>query len=337
MADKTLRVCLSSDLPPILERDPDYLYFVYDKLWLYAGQNKLDEDFVVCNYISEDPVENMMYIQYSDGDVHRFSNYQDHIIANIEDQDQLELLAKVGTSYLVNSDRRYYDSQQRSLVLPFNDGVYELVVSMKEDQVFDNDTIMKFNEDTEQFEIYGDTTEEYIDYSKPLRGGETNTVKVKVDGSRLIANIKVSGATDNLIRAASDGLYVKDFDLAQKEDYENLYNQFTEFKAHSEDVMDYIDSVIAELEDLISEESIEARTRAILSTHYDNIDEALANYEEFVSRLDGIEDEVMTYASDTIINSKNQILDRVEENSSWADLDNTADTYQLCAHIYHHA
>ena len=49
---KTLRVCLSSDLPGLLDRNPDYLYFLYDKLFLYSGQNILDVNFSIVDNIS---------------------------------------------------------------------------------------------------------------------------------------------------------------------------------------------------------------------------------------------------------------------------------------------
>ena len=61
---KTLRVCLSSDLPGLLDRNPDYLYFLYDKLFLYSGQNMIDVNFVIAERIPDidDQVPGMIYI-----------------------------------------------------------------------------------------------------------------------------------------------------------------------------------------------------------------------------------------------------------------------------------
>ena len=66
---KTLRVCLSSDLPGLLDRNPDYLYFLYDKLFLYSGQNMIDVNFVITEHIPDidDQVPGMIYILNTDG------------------------------------------------------------------------------------------------------------------------------------------------------------------------------------------------------------------------------------------------------------------------------
>ena len=132
---KTLRVCLSSDLPGLLDTNPDYLYFLYDKLFLYSGQNMLTVNFSIVNEIPniEDQVPGMIYILNTDGTVHRKVDYVDTIVAEIEDDSQVELLKKAGTMYYVNSDHRYLDSQRRILTLPYNDGNYELAVAAKND------------------------------------------------------------------------------------------------------------------------------------------------------------------------------------------------------------
>ena len=132
---KTLRVCLSSDLPGLLDRNPDYLYFLYDKLFLYSGQNMIDVNFVITERIPDidDQVPGMIYILNTDGSVHRKVDYVDTVVAEIEEDSQIELLRKAGTMYYVNSDHRYMDSQRRTLTLPYNNGNYELAVAAKND------------------------------------------------------------------------------------------------------------------------------------------------------------------------------------------------------------
>ena len=44
---KKLRVCLSRDIPALPDRSFNYLYLAYDKLDLYAGQNKLEENYAI--------------------------------------------------------------------------------------------------------------------------------------------------------------------------------------------------------------------------------------------------------------------------------------------------
>ena len=48
MADlKTLRVCLSSDLPSEADRDPDYIYFVYNTLMVFLGKTLYGENYAI--------------------------------------------------------------------------------------------------------------------------------------------------------------------------------------------------------------------------------------------------------------------------------------------------
>ena len=241
---KTLRVCLSSDLPGLLDRNPDYLYFLYDKLFLYSGQNMLTVNFSIVNEIPniEDQVPGMIYILNTDGTVHRKVDYVDTIVAEIEDDSQVELLKKAGTMYYVNSDHRYLDSQRRILTLPYNDGNYELAVAAKNDAKFNNNTILKFNENNQRFEMYGEQDEEFIDFSKPFRGRTGSTVKVVVDGPKIMAMVRISNAVGNILKAASDGLLVKSLGFIDRETFEEWSKYVDDFKKHAQDILDKIDA-----------------------------------------------------------------------------------------------
>ena len=59
---KTLRVCHSKDLPRLPDRSFDYLYLAYDKLDLYAGQNNIEENYIITSALPEEPVPGMIYI-----------------------------------------------------------------------------------------------------------------------------------------------------------------------------------------------------------------------------------------------------------------------------------
>lgn len=64
---KTLRVCLSKDLPDILDREPNFLYFLYDKLMLFMGQNIYNDPFCIVPALPDDPISGMLYIDFGDG------------------------------------------------------------------------------------------------------------------------------------------------------------------------------------------------------------------------------------------------------------------------------
>lgn len=328
MGNKTLKVCLSSEFPDILKRKENYIYFLYDKLELYFGQNRLSEDFAITNKIPEQPVPGMIYILNTDGSVHRQVDYSDITIATIESKDQIELLQKAGTIFYINNNKRYMDSQRRTLTLPFNNGNYELSVAMKNEQIFDNNTILKYNEKTKRFEVYGDLDEEFIDYSKPFRGGETNSVKIKADGPSLKANVKISALMNNMLKAASDGLYVFTKDKVDRKEYEEWADTINEFQQYSKDVIDRIESDLSHLQEVASEEAIHNEIMNILISKYPTIEEALAKYQEIVDSLSNIETNVMNYSTSEILNTKNEIDKGINKACEWEDLNDISDYTQ---------
>ena len=330
MADiKTLRVCLSSELPDISERTSDYIYFTYDKLFLYVGQNRLNVNFVIASELPDidNQVEGMFYILNTDGTVHRKSDYQDHVIANIESEDQIDLLKKAGTMFYINSDHRYLDSQTRSMTLPWNDGAYELNVSTKKDMVYDENTILKFNPETNRFEMYGDTTEEFIDFSKPFRGKETKSAIITVDGPRIYANLKISNIPDNIIKLVGDGLYINGNKFVSAAKFSEFAQYFNEFENNANNALTKLNEEIDDIKELITPEYINNEIYTILEEKFPTIQTAIDNYAEFVARLTELESSIVTYMVDTTAQTIDEINNTVEQNSSWDNLDNTAATF----------
>ncbi len=325
---KTLRVCLSSELPALLERDPDFLYFTYDKLFLYSGQNLLDVNYAIASAIPENQVVGMIYILDTDGSVHRKVDYSDVTIAEIENESQIELLKKAGTMYYIDANHRYMDSQRRTLTLPYNDGNYELTVAAKNDAVFNNNTILKYNEEHERFEMYGEESEDFIDYSKPFRGKETNSVKVNIDGPKITAMIKISSAIGNILKLASDGLYVKPLGWVDSDTFEKWVNDVSDFKKYAQNILDRIDAEISAVEKLVTKEAIHQEIMDQLELKYPTIDTALENYQQVVDSLDGIEKKVMDYSATAINNASTSIDKKVDENSAWNNLDDSHSSYK---------
>lgn len=336
---KTLRVCLSSDLPGLLDRSPDYLYFLYDKLFLYSGQNMIDVNFAIVSSIPaiDDQVPGMIYILDTDGSVHRKVDYVDTVVAEIEEDSQIELLKKAGTMYYVNSDHRYMDSQRRTLTLPYNDGNYELAVAAKNDAKFNNNTILKFNEKSQRFEMYGEQDEEFIDFSKPFRGKTTNTAEVIVDGPKIMAMVRISNAVGNILKAASDGLLVKSFGFVDRETFDEWTKYVDDFKRHAQDILDKIDAELSGVKELITPEYIHQEIMAELIQKYPDIETALENYQQVADSLGEIENAVMTYASNTIINASNSIDNKLETYSDWDNLDDSHDTFTHECNYYEKA
>lgn len=325
---KTLRVCLSKDLPGLLDRKSDYLYFLYDKLFLYSGQNLIDVNFAIVDSVPEEQIDGMIYILNTDGSVHRKVDYKDTIVAKIEDDSQIDLLKKAGTMFYVNAEHRYMDSQRRILTLPYNDGNYELAVAAKNDAKFNNNTILKYSEKDERFEIFGEIDEEFIDFSKPFRGKETDTVKVTVDGPKIAAMIKISNAIGNIIKAAGDGLVVNPTHFVDRKTFDEWINSTIDFKKYAQAILDRVDSELSSIKDLVTPEYIHDEVLGQLIPKYPTIETAIENYQQVVESLDDIEKEVMDYSSRSIVNATNAIDKKIDEISNWENLDDSYQTYK---------
>ena len=50
---KTLKVCLSEELPIITERDPNTIYFLYDKLLVFLGQSLYNDPYAIVESMPE--------------------------------------------------------------------------------------------------------------------------------------------------------------------------------------------------------------------------------------------------------------------------------------------
>ena len=324
---KKLRVCLSRDIPALPDRSFNYLYLAYDKLDLYAGQNKLEENYAISSELPTEPVPGMIYILDTDGSVYRNMDYSNVKIAEIEDVSQIDLLRRAGTVFRINSNRRYIDSQTRTLTLPFDNGTYELNVSVRNNQIFDNETIMKYNKDHERFEVYGPLNEEFIDFSKPFRGGTTDTVKIKTDGPRINAEVKISSIIGNLLRKRHDGLYIKPKDVITREEFEKWSNYVGDFKDKAQDVLDNIDSNIKYMQGLISEENINDEIMSILNGKFHDIEIALENYQHVVDSMDLIQTKITNYAMQEANTTREQLLKIIEDNKNWEELDNAHEEY----------
>ena len=325
MAIKILRVCLSSELPSVTDRQPNYMYLTYDKLFLYAGQDRLNVNFAIANALPEVnyQVEGMFYILTTDGSVHRKVDYVDSLVATIENQSMIEILRKAGTMFYIDSDHRYIDSQQRSLTLPYNNGIYELNAAVRNDAIFDNDTILKYNEDTGRFEVYSGSTEEFIDFSKPFVGKETSTVKMIVDGPRIEGRVKVSSAEGNLIKTLSDGLYVKSYNFVSRDDFDYWADVVSNQLRNATDILVSLQEAIADVQELITPEYIHSEILAILTPEFPTIQEAINNYALYVQRLNDLESYIVNYAIQRTAETRETLIEMMEENSDWNNLDDT--------------
>ena len=336
MADlKILHVCLSRDLPAREARLSNYIYFAYDSLALYIGSDdSLSDNFAISESMPEKPVPNMLYIVL-DGKIHQYIDYTDTIIAEVEDESMIDLIEKAGTTYFVNGSSKYIDRQSRALVLPFNNGIYELVVNTKNEQMYDNDTIIKYNEEHGRFEIYGgtvntsggDSYDEYEDYSNELSGKDTASVSTKINGSRIDANIILSKAFDNALKQLSDGLYVRSDNKVNIEDFSEFERDVQDFKSYAYAILDNLDSEIEFIKSIISEEAIRTEILSQLDGEFPGIETMLDAYDDVRDSLDTIESDSINYATSTLNSIESNIDEKLANASNWNDLTPDVSTY----------
>lgn len=324
---KTLKVCLARDLPVESDRLSNYLYFTYDDLKLYSGQNYIEDNFAIVDEIPEDQVYGLIYILNTDGSVHKLVDYADEKIAEIESEDQIEILQKAGTMFYVNSRHRYLDKQRRVLTLPFNDGNYELNASTKKEDVFDENTILKFNTETNRFEVYADTSEDFIDFSKPLRGSTTNTVITEVNGARLFAKVRLSKEVNNMLKSSSDGLYVASSDYVTKEVFDEWSRDVFDIRATCYEILNRIKRELDEVTALVTPEYIEQKIYDVLEDKFGDIRTALDNYDTYVAQLDELENQIVTYVTNELVNTRNELNDRIDQYQAIDDLDDSGQDY----------
>ena len=318
---KILHVCLSRDLPDYTERLSNYIYFTYDHLSIYFGsQDAISDNFAIVENMPEEAVDNMIYIVMSDGTLHQYIDYTDTTIAQVEDPSMIELIRKAGTTFFVNGDGKYIERVRRSLVLPFNNGVYEMAVGTQKEDKFDNDTIIKFNEKTGKFELFGEKDQDYIDYDHFLKGVDTTSVHTDVNSSRLFATVILSKAFDNALKVLSDGLYVRSDNKVSKEDFDRFLRDFKDFKAYAYAIFDNLEEQIQYVESIISYESVSAEILNQLRPYFPTIETAIDQYADIRDQLEEIETEAMTYCYDTITGGIREIEREIEVTASWDDL-----------------
>ena len=187
---KTLRVCHSKDLPSIHDRDINYIYFLYDKLEVFLGQNYYSDPYaIVESYPFDNVIPGMLYFCLDDGYVKAQVNLVDTKIAKIESDEQLEILKQAGTTFFVNAERRYLDVRTRCISLPFRNGSYELTVNLAADLKINKNTVIAFNPETQQFEIVGDIQDFDIVFSRDYRGLKTDSVDTKVEDHKISSDV----------------------------------------------------------------------------------------------------------------------------------------------------
>ena len=295
---KTLRVCLSTELPLIEERDPNFLYFLYDKLMLFVGQSLYYDPYAIVETMPEEPAFGLLYFTLDDGKVKVYREYVIREIAEIESAEQLEILKQAGTTFFIQSERRYLDLRRRIITLPFHNGTYELTVSLANNLLIDEDTVIGFNTESNTFEIIGKKEDYDLVFAKGYQGIDTDTVDIDVSENRITGNLKISPAYDNILRLLNDGLYANANDKLTIAKFKEWVDYFTKYKTEIDGYIEELTDKVSDIEGNTSPQSIAEHVLEALEKVYPEIDEVMATYQEIVAKFDGIEERLMNYAEE---------------------------------------
>lgn len=319
---KRLIVCLSTDLPKEKNRDENCLYFVYNTLVLYMGKTVYGENFCIVDTMPGSPTIDMLYICLDDGKVKLYEDYTVKEIAEVESREMINVLMQCGTMYYFNSKVRYLDKVNRMLVLPFQNGSYNLTVDVPNDLLYNEQTVIIFNPDTNRFEIYGETYDEDPLETKGFVGKESQTVSIKVKDGRIEGDVKISEEKGNLIRVVEDGLFLQVHDAITQKEFDSWKGGYENYKIRLDYYMKSIMDDLSNIETLVSEEVIDRKIHTYLQQVYPMIDQAIADYNDLNTRINEALVSYEEYAQNRFDYIERTLTEEVEEalTNPWGDL-----------------
>ena len=341
---RVLKVIKSSQLPAKAERDHKDIYFVYDKQRLIIYQSVYIDPFCIMDDVppDNDLVENMLYITlhgyvftYTDYTVKKIGHVQyapeydpdqppeetiipdentdeentDDIIVGSTgeefDPDMMDILKSFCKFGFMNAEGRYIDHETRTLQLPFQHGDYQLALSLKEEIKINENTVIKYDIDSEQWKIYGDFEETELADIGLYKGYKTDTVESKVEDGIIKGRVRVSGLEGNGIRVYHNGLYINTSNKAEKEDFENLVEEVKSYKAIIDAYIVQIRDAIYKITQGMSKEAIQNEIEKTLIEYEPTILNMFSKYENIKSRIEQLEYDT-TYALEVKIEEAKQ-------------------------------
>lgn len=315
---KVLKVLHSQDFPPVQDRDPNVIYFLYNKLEIYFGQNWYTDPYLVCDNDPTDPIDGMLYFILSNGKVKTYSDYMLITIAEIESPDMLDLLRTQGGSYFfVNADKRYLDIQKRIITLPYRNGEWDLTVDMANNIQLTEDSAIGYNPETGCFDISATKYDYDLVFSREYRGVETLTAKTEVESNSIKTDVKISSEYGNIIKVFNDGIAAIISGKIPYDEFNRWKTEFYDYKAAMEGFMADLEGRVERVEELISPQSLTAKIHEALIEVYPLIDESLARYEELIAQINSVIVDSKNYTDEQYSIAVNTLREIIEHSEYW--------------------
>lgn len=268
-------------------------------------------------------------LHFKAGDVIAYLDYQEKLVGRLnkdaEDyEDALKILRAANTVTFLNSESRYIDKQNRRINLPFQNGDYQLSLNLDEDLEVNDHTYIKFNQQTEQWELNGDHSIEDLKLRNPDRytGKTTNTARVDVTNKDITTNIRLSDSPNNGLKVRGTGLFVDVSKFTNYDDFAVVLQAFITYK----NIMDGYSTEIAEavnrVTGSVSKEVINEKIANTLSAYEPTIKQVLDNYDAIRSEMDEATRQSTSVADEKIEKAKQDILDYVnQQEDPWVKAD----------------
>jgi len=327
---RILKVVTSQQLPAPADRNKNYMYFVYDKMLLFLYQSRYSDPFSIVEALPDvnDMVENMLYITL-DGYLYtrfaksivRLGNVE--LVDGVPDPAQLAIFRKAGTTYFMNAESRYLDTQTRTLQLPFQNGNYQLSLSLARENMIDNDTIIKYNQETNQFEVMGNKFQPFKWLKDIYRYTAVTTQSIstylEAGYNAIRSEINVVDDPNNALQVLSSGLYVNTSEFVDNDRYSALIEAFYAYKNIIDRYVNELKDAILNISVNISPEAIDQKIDDTLTDYEPTMLTMINQYNDFSNRLDVIEAQVHYQTDTRIADTKQQIISYVNTltSSTW--------------------
>lgn len=322
MADgKLLRVLTSEYLPDVKDRSRDVFYFVYDKMELYSGTSLYSDAFCIVEDIPESPVEGMLYIT-TGGLMKMYIDYEEVILGSCQTEDEIRLLIQAGTTYFMKAEYRYLDLQSKSLILPYQNGTYQLSVNLMKCLEIDKDTVIRYDETTGHFEIDGNRNDTELHTNHGYEAIETDGIKTVIEGNRIYSNVKLVENKTNIIRMLAGGLYANMSQYATNEEFDLLAQLFTSYRTRVEALVNELHTEMEDKGYTTTTEMISEMIADALEDYKPTIDQLIENYELIYQQLGYIRDIAVGYTDEKVNEAKEDILNYIDQiREAWAEYD----------------
>lgn len=322
---RVLKVLRANDYNELATKQDSYLYFLYDKLEMWFDRSKFVTPFCIVENIPEDiftMAPDVLYIHYLTGKLYILNDntlkevgYVEHDATGNSDPEQLAILASAGTAYFHNAESRYIDVQTRTIILPYQNGSYQICVNIPEDLKIDENTILYYDTEENQWKVAGHrtSTDFEVPFYNRLKPANSATVFTEILADNMIkSNLRISKREDNLIETAVNGIYVDGSVLTTVEEYQLLKDTVMLYRSVADRYLLELRNAVNSAVNNVSIELIEQKIMNTLANYESTIDTMVRDYNTMYDRLITVEVEADGNIDDKLNRAKQEIYDYLD-------------------------